>query len=353
MKKYTLLLLALLTLMGTGIAQNSNAIFFSENGERFYVILNGLRQNDSPETNVKVSGLNPTAYQVKIIFEDEQLGAFDKKIFLYDFTESTFRIKRKSESGTSKSTKKFANRVAKNFQEKEEKTEVFSDKADWWALNLVSEVPLPRPTTTTAAPPPTPAPQPSRRVNPQQFSSQSSTTTTTTTTSTATGQPGSENVNINVTVDAEGQTSGSVGINTNATVVEQTSVSTTSTTTTTGPGTTVVVTEDHYIMPGYDGRIGCNWPMSDADFAAAKNSIAAKSFEDTKLTIAKQVISSNCLFSHQVRDIMGLFDFEDSKLDFAKYAYGYTFDLNNYYKVNDAFDFESSVDELNAYIGTR
>ena len=48
-----------------------------------------------------------------------------------------------------------------------------------------------------------------------------------------------------------------------------------------------------------------------------------------------------------------LFSFEDSKLDFAKYCYGYTYDLGNYYMVNDAFDFESTIEELNNYINQR
>jgi hypothetical protein len=47
---------------------------------------------------------------------------------------------------------------------------------------------------------------------------------------------------------------------------------------------------------------------------------------------------------------MLLFTFENNRLDFAKFAYAYTFDTGNYYLVNDAFTFETSIDELNAYI---
>jgi hypothetical protein len=62
------------------------------------------------------------------------------------------------------------------------------------------------------------------------------------------------------------------------------------------------------------------------------------------------VIGTNCLLSSQVKEIILLFSFEETRLDFAKYAYGYTFDIGNYYQVNDAFKFESSIDELNTYI---
>ena len=105
-----------------------------------------------------------------------------------------------------------------------------------------------------------------------------------------------------------------------------------------------------YIMPGYNGPVGCPYPISPYNFTALKNTISTKSFEDSKLLIAEQLIASNCLLSLQVREIMMLFSFEDSKIQIAKYAYNYTFDIGNYFKVNDAFTFENSIGELNTYI---
>ncbi len=93
--------------------------------------------------------------------------------------------------------------------------------------------------------------------------------------------------------------------------------------------------------------------MSQNDFQRLKTTIDSKSFEDSKLTISKQVLNNNCLLTSQVKDIMLLFSFEATRLDFAKYAYGYTYDLGNYYLVNDAFTFESSIDDLNNYIGSQ
>ena len=55
MKKY--LLIATIMLMGFSIqAQKTNLIFFTEQGERFYVVLNGIQQNAEPQTNVMVTG---------------------------------------------------------------------------------------------------------------------------------------------------------------------------------------------------------------------------------------------------------------------------------------------------------
>jgi hypothetical protein len=92
------LLLFLLLLASHGIlrAQNANAVFFTENGEKFTVILNGLRKNDNPETNVKITGLSETPYKVKIIFADTALGVIDDKIYCLNYKERTYVIKEKN-----------------------------------------------------------------------------------------------------------------------------------------------------------------------------------------------------------------------------------------------------------------
>jgi hypothetical protein len=110
------------------------------------------------------------------------------------------------------------------------------------------------------------------------------------------------------------------------------------------------VEQSAYVMPGYNGNVGCNgYPMTEARFNEVVQSIQAKSFDDSKFTMSKQVISSNCMTSNQVKRLMLLFSFEDTRLDLAKYAYGYTHDIGNYYQLNDAFTFESSIEELNEY----
>lgn len=144
-----------------------------------------------------------------------------------------------------------------------------------------------------------------------------------------------QNTDINVNM-------GGMGIDMNVNISE--SYSETHTTTTTSGGA------DHYVMPGYSGAIGCPWPMDESEFSNAQSSVSSKDFEESKLTVAKQITGSNCLTADQVKRIMGEFDFEDSKLEYAKFAYNKTYDIGNYYKLNDAFDFESSIDELNEYI---
>ena len=67
-------------------------------------------------------------------------------------------------------------------------------------------------------------------------------------------------------------------------------------------------------------NMNCQFSMSPNDFVNAKKTIESQSFEDSKLTIAKQIAMSNCLTSSQVKEIIELFNFEISRLDFAKTA---------------------------------
>lgn len=90
--------------------------------------------------------------------------------------------------------------------------------------------------------------------------------------------------------------------------------------------------------------------MSDADFSALKGSVNSKSFDSSKLTVAKQAVASDRLTARQVAELMDLFSFESTKLDLAKYSYRHVVDPQNYYVVNDSFTFSSSITELDQYI---
>lgn len=51
--------------------------------------------------------------------------------------------------------------------------------------------------------------------------------------------------------------------------------------------------------------------------------------------------------------IANLLNFEENKLDFAKYAYDYCIEPRNYFKLNEIFSFSSNVDNLSDYIQSR
>lgn len=112
---------------------------------------------------------------------------------------------------------------------------------------------------------------------------------------------------------------------------------------------------DPYNNYGYPTSYGYNTPIviSQNDFGMLRNSIANKSFESTKLEIAKQALQRFNFNTQQVAEMMRLFTFESSKLDFAKAAYNKTVDKNRYFIINDEFTFSSSISELNRYIDNR
>lgn len=335
MRKLLLSLFFALTAFGL-YAQDCNVVLFSENGEQFYVILNGLRMNDTPQTNVKIDELKMPNYKLKVIFEDPNLGSMDKNLYLKPGYEVVYTIKK--------------------------------NRKGLYKLGYVSEAPL-------AQAPPAPreqvvihygAPQTTETVVVEE-------TTTTTTTNSGGGTTGgnsggtSDNVSIDmnvggfgmdvsVTTTESGHDHGhdhdhGMHTTTNMDGFSSTTSTTTTTTTTSGGGGDVIFQDDP--MPGYSGNTGCAYPMDQGEFESAKGSIRSKSFEDSKMSIAKQVTKANCMTAAQVRQVMECFDFESSKLEYAKFAFDFAYDQGNYYKVNDAFDFESSIEELDEYIQGR
>ncbi len=93
-----------------------------------------------------------------------------------------------------------------------------------------------------------------------------------------------------------------------------------------------------------------NQVMNSRSFEQFKQVLKNESFDDTRLKIAKQTIADNYFSSNQVKDILSLFSFENSKLEIAEYAYKYTTDKNNYFILNDAFSYSGSKEELARYI---
>ena len=105
----------------------------------------------------------------------------------------------------------------------------------------------------------------------------------------------------------------------------------------------------------HGGKQGYGTPscMPMPDFNRAFAVIQGETFENSKLSTAKQITSNNYLCVAQIVQICKLFSFENTKLDFAKYAYHYCVDKNNYFQLNEVFTYSSSKDELRKYIDGR
>lgn len=279
-------------------AQESRLTIFSEDGDAFYVVLNSIRQNEEPVANIAVDYLTNEYYDTKIIFANGSIPTIEKKyLMLVDADnkcgEFVYKIK------TTKRGKKLR----------------FFSFTPFQAI-------LPPPSNVSVF-----------HYNTVPLGPILTTTQTTTTRTTGSGNGDQINVGVGVSV---GDTNVGVGININSSV---SSTTTQTTTTTISQPTETVFIED----------TGC-YAMTNSDFTQALTSIKNKTFSDSKLTLAKQVTKGNCLTSAQIAKITSLFDFEKTKLEYAKFAYAFCYNPENYWKVNNAFGFEFTIEELNEHI---
>lgn len=298
MKKLLMIVLAAFPILGFAQLSNEGVLtVFSEDGDKFTLILNGEAQNDVPQSNIRIEELPQPYYSAKIVFEDKTIKEISKKnLMLTDadgkMMEMTYKIRR--------------------------------DKKKNAKLSFYSMIPV---REDFMVPP---------GVYVHQY-----------------GQPFNNNNNQNYNhSNGASNNGGTLGANVNlpgmsVSIAINDTKQTTSTTTSsqTQNGSTT------YTQSGNNYSGNCKgFPMSSADFSAALRTIKESSFDETKLTTANSIASSNCLSTDQVVEICKLFSFEDNKLAFAKYAYRYTTDPKNYFKVNNVFSFSSSKEELSEFV---
>lgn len=92
----------------------------------------------------------------------------------------------------------------------------------------------------------------------------------------------------------------------------------------------------------------CKTAMADGQFAQYKQAIKSESFSENQMDVAKA--GGKCLSTSQIKEVMSIFSFEASKLDFAKWAYSRCVDKDNYFILNSALTYSSSKTELNQYV---
>jgi hypothetical protein len=275
---------------------------FSEDGDKFYLVLNGEKINDVPQTNLRVEELTQPYYNAKIIFDDKAKAEISKNYLqIADvdgiFMDVTYKIKR---------DKNNANKMKLNFFSMTPVVHGFIAPANVYVTTFGR-------------------PSPSQGVHQNVGGSVTQTTTTTT-------NSGVLNAGMNV---------GGVGVNIS---IHDPNMETTITETTTTSSTV------HQGNPNtYNGCVRGR-AMSPNNFASALQTVKNQNFDDTRLKTAKQIADANCLNADQIVQMCQTFGFEESKLDFAKYAYGACVEPNNYFKLNNIFAFSSSVDELTKYI---
>lgn len=105
----------------------------------------------------------------------------------------------------------------------------------------------------------------------------------------------------------------------------------------------------YYQLENYEGRIGCPFPIKDAEQAVLRGIVLFESLEESKLEkvkIAIEDLDSVCVLVDQIKELIVLFEFEETRLNFAKYMFPHTFDIDNYEKLYPTLNFENSKEQL-------
>ena len=410
MKKLLSLLILPSLLLFNANAQNNDLVIFAEEATPFYLVMNGIKQNDNTETNVKIANVKTTRNSLKIIFEDQTIPALSKTVYMdtmnHQFTYRIFMTKKKGYK-----LKLFDVTAKANVPQNNNQTTV-----------IYRTVEAPPPTKTVVKETVTTTNKNnsgdnaninvnagessfnmSVNVNDNSGSNNQPTSNNSESASfnmsvnvnegTGTSQTSnnSENVNINMNVnvnddmDYEDNASMNMNMNVNDNMdyednvnmnmnvsgdldnAETTSYSSSSTTTTT---TTTTSWGDDTYSESTTTTTNSGFGNDDSDFGNTSssnsssgcevqnmnsilNAIENESFKSDKMMIAQQSTKKKCLSVNQIKMVMDKFTYEDSKLEFAKMAYVNCPNKDDYYQINEAFTYASSKRDLNEFINNQ
>lgn len=93
--------------------------------------------------------------------------------------------------------------------------------------------------------------------------------------------------------------------------------------------------------------------FSQGDMDDLRGRVASRITDSDKEKLMKTAVDGRTIASIQVREMLGWLSFDDTKLDFAKWAYSSVSDRQNYWKLEDAFSFSATKDDFNKSIRNR
>jgi hypothetical protein len=339
MKKSILFIAVLFMSFAAKAQSNYNLVIFSEDGEPFFAFVNGIRQNDKPETNIRVTGLNSEALNVRVEFENKALPKLKQNMMPEPGFEHTVNIRRNMKKELKM---QYFGKVALAEAPKGSATSV---------AYHTSENPYAAGSSGT--------PEPVNGASAAEIKSGNNgntSVTSTTTTTRVNSDPNNVSININL---------GGQGMNMDVRAAEvghvqsssSTTVTTSSSSSSSGSGTeknaatgktAPAQPQEKAVTAGSAG--GCRTAMDNASYDKMKKSIESKPFSDTKMSTAKIAAKNTCMSLAQVKGICSLFSMDDDKLSYAKFAYDYCLDKSSYYQVGDVFSFSATTEDFNKFL---
>ncbi len=313
---FTLLFTSLVFTSHAQRPTNGSVTIFSEDGDKFTLILNGEVINDTPQTNLRVEDLNQPYYSAKIKFENQTLSEVSTNNLMVtdfdrNFSDVTYKIKRDRNNKTKMKMNFFSTVPANPSYIPGSNVQVVHYGQPREVIVVRENVPI-----------------------------RGGVTQTTTTT-----QTNGNNVGVGINIGGI-----NMGVSINDNTGGGTVTQTTTTTTTGNSGQVVIPVQQGEIYQNNSSGCGRRASMNSNDFNSALIAIKKQNFDDSAMKTARQVVSVNCLNVDQIIQIANVFRFEDNKLEFAKYAYDYCIEPRNYFKLNGIFTFSSNSDELSDYV---
>ena len=411
MKKIALL--GILLLLATFVSASNNLVVFTLESKPFYVVLNGIRQNYSPETNVKIENLPGDFYRVKVIFEDRKIPDVEKTVnFLESNQEVSMELKLKN--GKFKMRYAGARDINANAVSNEStnsqnssSTSVITYHSEEWSENE----------------------QHGHQVSIDGNSQSSSTTNTSESyerdvyykfmsNGTLCNSPDvDEKTFLEFKYDIEGanmftrqemilkyfqehcMTSSQVAgiINIDYPTVDAKTIAkegyrntydtenyyvvldalknesdrqnvikflglessdtpyTNSSTTNYQAGNNVnnnnyQYQENYSLIPSYSGYINCNKGTLLNDVENLVEAVNDEPFGDDKLKVIKQATMQTCLRVSDIEKLIEAFNHSSEKMELLKWAWDYTYDIDNFYKLSSSLTFSGDKDELDQFI---
>lgn len=392
----------------------SNLTVFNNGGQKFYLIMNGIKQNSVAQTNVVVSSIKNGGYSVKLIFEDGKTKDIDKNFFLDTPQDVTTRVIFKKGVGKLQlvSMVPAAGTVtAGSVSYRPDNSAVFSDAVTTTTTTTTQTVSTETSTVggnttngngngngsvgiqfNASTPTPTPTTTPNTNttvtptnsgngnvnisvtdpVNGENINMNVNVTGNGTQQNTNNTRPGANaNVNVGTTTNSTTQQTTTNGANVNVnvsgngvnptvnggTVTQNSSNTTVTTTTTTNASTTVNGTTNANNGTNTTNTVGgtSNGRMvcskTLSNVETLKTELNGYSFEDDRVGALKISLKNKCLYAADAVQLMDLFTFDANQLEVAKFLSDHLADYDNASSLAAKFAFDSSKMEYMEYVG--
>ena len=93
--------------------------------------------------------------------------------------------------------------------------------------------------------------------------------------------------------------------------------------------------------------------MTDAKISKLKGKVTAKATDTEKLKALKDGLQNERITTYQVSVMMDWFTFENTKLEFAKWAYDITVDKSNFGDLGSKFTYKDSEEDLKKFLQSK